>query len=63
MLGEQERNGWRRDAHGAFTPRQVACGDGSSSAFAEVEFSWVGMERDKGRSPRQTPSFIEVHKT
>lgn len=63
MLGGQERNGWGRDAHGAFTPTQVACGGGSSSAFAEGEFSWVGLEADEGRSPRQTPSFTEVHKT
>lgn len=57
MLGGQEKNSWRYDAHGAFTPRGFY-GGGSSSTFAEGEFSWVGMERDEGRSPSQIPSVI-----
>lgn len=58
MLKAQEKNSWRHDAHGAFTPMQVVYGGGSSSTFAEGDFSWVGMERDERRSPSQMTSFI-----
>lgn len=58
MLRGQERNSRRHDAQGALTPVQVVYEGGSSSIFAEGDFSWVGMERDKGRSSSQTNSFI-----